>query len=46
MNSKMLLAFVGGLIVASGVTYIAMKRTPPAVETAQANYRRPSRRRR
>ncbi len=28
MNSKMLLAFVGGLIVASGVTYIAMKRTP------------------
>ena len=36
MNSKMLLAFAGGLIVASGVTYIAMKRESPApVETAK-----------
>jgi hypothetical protein len=35
MNSKMLLAFVGGLVVASGVTYIALKRNAPAVETAQ-----------
>ncbi len=40
MNSKMLLAFVGGLIVASGVTYYAMKRNPPApadVATAPAS---------
>jgi hypothetical protein len=35
MNSKMLLAFVGGLIVASGVTYIAMRRnSPPPMEPA------------
>lgn len=37
MNSKMLLAFVGGLIVASGVTYIAMKREAPVpAEPAKA----------
>ncbi len=37
MNSKMLLAFVGGLIVASGVTYIALKRdAAPSVETTRA----------
>lgn len=36
MNSKMLLAFAGGLIVASGVTYVAMRRTPAPVETAAA----------
>jgi hypothetical protein len=37
MNSKMLLAFAGGLIIASGVTYIAMKRSPavPVEATAQ-----------
>lgn len=36
MNSKMLLAFVGGLIVASGVTYIAMRRdVSPPIEVAQ-----------
>lgn len=42
MNSKMLLAFVGGLIVASGVTYIAMKRNSPApVETAKSSVAAP-----
>jgi hypothetical protein len=34
MNTKILLAFVGGLIVASGITYVAMR--PSAPEPAQA----------
>src|SRR5690242_15845286 len=30
MNSKVLLAFIGGLVIASGVTYIALRQGPPA----------------
>lgn len=38
MNSKMMLAFAVGLIVASGVTYIAMRRNAPVtVDTARTN---------
>jgi hypothetical protein len=39
MNTKILLAFAGGLIVASGITYIAMRRPatpPPSPAAAEA----------
>src|SRR5712692_1968047 len=40
MNSKILIAFAGGLILASGITYFAMKSAQPEgaqpVQTAQA----------
>ncbi len=38
MNPKILMAFAGGLIIASGVTYIAMRNdVSPAAQTAKAN---------